>query len=261
MISFTAGKFLALLIYPLSLSLLLCAFALLLRLIGWRRSSLASVTVGILWLYICSTSNFANVLMGHLEHGYVSKAMASVEPVDAIVLLGGAMRGYTHKGTLADLNQQADRLVHAVALYQAGKSPLLLVTGGAAAGDRSEAEQIKDILIVMGVPAQSILLETRSRNTHDNAVYTAQMLADRNLHSILLVTSAFHMRRSQALFEAQGGLQVVPAPTDFQRPVALRGNIVPSWLALPGVSNLSRTTHALHEIIGYEVYRWRGWLE
>ena len=96
---------------------------------------------------------------------------------DAIVLLGGAIRGDTHMGTLGDLNQQADRLVHAVALYKAGKAPWLLVTGGAASrAPGARHEIMRDLLEVMGVPAGAILLEDKSRDTYQNAVYTAQML-------------------------------------------------------------------------------------
>jgi uncharacterized SAM-binding protein YcdF (DUF218 family) len=63
------------------------------------------------------------------------------------------------------------------------------------------------------------------------------------------------MRRSVALFEAQG-LEVVPAPTDYQQLVAKQ--VLPDWLPL--VSNLYQSTDALHEIVGYWVYRWKGWL-
>jgi uncharacterized SAM-binding protein YcdF (DUF218 family) len=63
------------------------------------------------------------------------------------------------------------------------------------------------------------------------------------------------MRRSLALFEAQG-LDVIPAPTDFQQLVTPQ--VLPPWL--PAVSNLSQSTDALHEMVGYLVYRWQGWL-
>ena len=114
---------------------------------------------------------------------------------------------------------------------------------------------MRDILAVMGVPARDMLLENQSRNTHDNALYCAILLKAKGIQRVLLVTSAFHMRRAQALFEKQG-LIVVPAPTDFQRIVS--NSTVPG--VLPQVGNLSRTTHALHELVGYWVYRWRGWL-
>jgi uncharacterized SAM-binding protein YcdF (DUF218 family) len=207
------------------------------------------------WLYLCSTSLFANYLTGSLERDFVPRAMSVIDRADAIVLLGGGMRGDTHMGTLADLNQRADRLVHAVALFKAGKAPVIVLTGGGVDGARTEAEQMKDLLGVMGVSGEHLLLEVESRNTHDNAVYTAQLLKARGMNRILLVTSAYHMRRSLALFEAQG-LDVIPAPTDFQQLVTPQ--VLPPWL--PAVSNLYQSTDALHEMVGYWVYRWQGWL-
>lgn len=255
MLSFTSGKLLSLFVYPLSLSLMLAALGLLFTLLGRRRLGFFAALIAGLWLYVCSTSSVANYLTDSLERDFVPRAMSVIEPAQAIVLLGGAVRGDTHMGTLADLNQQADRILHAAHLFQNGKAPLILLSGGAAPGNRPDAEQVKDILLLMGVPAHLMLLEKYSRNTYYNAVYSAKMLKDRGITRILLVTSAFHMRRALALFEAQG-MEVTPAPTDFQRVVGHR--IIPGWL--PGVANLARTTHALHELVGYQVYRWRGWL-
>lgn len=260
MFLFTLAKLLSMLVYPLGQTFALSFLALLFKVFGMRRSAFTAVFLAFAWLYVCSTSIFADSLMGALEEGYASRPMSVIKEADAIVLLGGAMRGYAHLGSLPDMNQQADRLVHAVELYKAGKSRWILVSGGSATGGRSEAEQIKDILLVMGVSRRDILMETQSLNTHENALFSAPILKAREFNKILLVTSAFHMRRAQALFAAQGGLQIVPAPTDFQRKVAPAVSFLPSWVQLPGVSNLYRTTHALHEIIGFAMYRWRGWL-
>ena len=253
--SFTLSKILALLVYPLSLSLLLCLFSVLFSALSWRRISRWCFGLGIVWLYLCSTAVFANFLIDRLERHYVPRALSVMPEADAIVLLGGATRGDTHMGTLADLNRHADRLVHAVSLYKAGKARVLLVTGGSPAGGRPEARQIKDLLVVMGVPERHILLENVSRNTRENAAFSAQILQSREVQQILLVTSAYHMRRAQALFERQG-LTVIPAPTDYQQVVTDR--VLPRWL--PGVDALHQSTDALHELVGYWVYRFRGWL-
>ena len=252
-ISFALTKLLSLLLYPLSQSLLLGLLALLALLLRLSRTAGWALALALGWLYLCSTALFADYLMGILEDPYPPKAMSVTATADAIVLLGGAVRGDTHMGTLGDLNQQADRLVHAVALYKAGKAPRLLLTGGGEPGTRSEAEIMRDLLEVMGVPARAILLEDKSRDTHQNALYTAAMLNQLGIRKILLVTSAFHMRRSEALFAAQG-LEVIPAPTDYQR---LVGPVtVPRWL--PSVGDLWQSTYALHELLGYWIYRYQG---
>ena len=253
MTSVVLSKWLALFLYPLNQCLLLGLIALVLLYRKRARPGFYCALVAFGWLYLSSTALIANTLMGFLERDYTPRAMSVVPEVDAIVLLGGAMRGDMHMGTLPDLNQQADRLVHAVALYKAGKAPAILLTGGAHPEDRPESEQMRDLLRVMGVPESAMWLETQSRNTHDNAVFCARLLGERGLQRILLVTSAFHMRRAEALFSAQG-LEVIPAPTDYQRPLAAGFGFRPS------MKNLYRTTLAIHEIAGFQVYRWRGWL-
>lgn len=253
--SATLLKLVSLLVYPLNLSLLLAFIGLLIWRLGWVRSGFYTVLLGVAWLYVCSTANFSYFLMGKLERDFPPRPMAEIEQADAIVLLGGALRGDTKAGNMPDMNQYADRLVHAVALYKAGKANYIVLAGGSQPGSRSEAHLMQDVLAVMGVPAEALILEDQSRNTHDNAVNSARLLEERDMNRILLVSSAFHMPRAYALFARQG-LEVIPAPTDFQQ-VKLTSTLP---AGIPGVKNLVRTTEALHEIVGYQVYRLRGWL-
>lgn len=248
-------KILSLLIYPLSGSLLMAAVGLVIWRLGWVRTGVTTLVAALAWLYVCSTAGFSYALMEMLERDYVAQPISEIPQADAIVLLGGALRGDTPTGVLPDLNQYADRLVHAVALYKAGKADVILLSGGSSPGARSEAHLMRDVLAVMGVPAEHLILEDQSRNSHDNAVNSARLLRDRGMHRILLVTSAFHMPRANALFLAQG-LDVIAAPTDYQRVIGR--SVLPA--GIPGVKNLYRTTDAVHEIVGFWIYRWRGWL-
>jgi uncharacterized SAM-binding protein YcdF (DUF218 family) len=246
---------LSLLVYPLSQCLLLILLAMVILLFHRIRATQVTLLLAVSWLYVCSTALFADFLMGTLERDFRPRAMSVMGEADAIVVLGGATRGDTHMGTLPDLNQQADRLVHAAVLYKAGKAPLLVLSGGSSGHARPEAQLMRETLAVMGVPERAMLLEGASRDTHDNALYTAVVLNGKGVRKILLVTSAFHMRRAAALFEAQG-FEVVPSPTDYQRLVA--APVLPRWL--PSVDDLARTTIALREYAGFWVYRYRGWL-
>lgn len=251
----TALKLVSLLVYPLNLSLTMAFFGLLIWLLKWQRTGFFMVFVAVAWLYVCSTAQFSYYLVGKLEDQYPAVPMSDIEEADAIVLLGGALRGDSRKGILPDMNQYADRLVHAVALYKAGKSDYLLLTGGAAPGSRSEAHLMRDVLVVMGVPEEAMILEDKSANTHENAIKSAKTLGDRGMNRILLVTSGFHMPRAVPLFQKQG-LEVIPAPTDFGQVVLT--STLPG--GIPGIKGLVRTTEALHEIVGYQVYKMRGWL-
>ncbi|WP_243391600.1 YdcF family protein [Pseudohalioglobus lutimaris] len=252
-ISFALTKLLSLLVYPLSFSLLLGVLALLCR--RWRRISSTLSVVALAWLYACSTALVADRLMASLEDQYPPKAMSVLPAAEAIVVLGGATRGDTHMSSMADLNARADRLTHAVALYKANKAPLVLLSGGAPEGSRAEALQMADFLELMGVPRTALLLEQQSRDTRQNASYSGVLLEARGVKRILLVTSAFHLRRAVPLFEREG-LTVIPAPADFQQLVA-----EPSILRwLPTVEALSRSTYAIREYVGYFYYRHRNWL-
>lgn len=254
-ISFLTTKLLSLLLFPLSQSILLSLMATVLVFFQLRRLAISTLLIAVGWLYLCSTAWFADTLLAGLENDFRPKALSVIPEADAIVVLGGAIRGDTHMGTMPDLGQHADRLLYAAALYKAGKAPMLLLSGGASEDARPEAQLMQEALQVMGVPRQSILLERVSRNTQENAQFSATLLNKHELQRILLVTSAFHMPRAVPLFERQG-FEVIAAPTDFQRIVS--APVVPVWL--PSVDDLQRSTVAIKEYVGFIVYRWRGWL-
>lgn len=217
----------------------------------WGRSRFAGwVLSGALgWLYFCSTAWFANLLMAGLESDYPARSVQNTPSAEAIVVLGGATRGETHGHRLADMNSRADRLLHAVALYKAGKAPLVLVSGGSLDWEAPEARLMADILVTMGVPSDAIFQERRSRNTWENARFSYELLAKREIESVLLVTSAFHMTRAEAAFRLQG-IAVIPSATDYQ--LIMGPPVVSVWL--PTVDDLHRSTTALREYVGAWVY-------
>ena len=98
-----------------------------------------------------------------------------------------------------------------------------------------------------GVPGGSIHAEGGSRNTHENAVFTRQLLVEQGLHRVLLVTSAMHMRRALATFTS-AGIDAVPAATDYTVTYRDHRTVIDF---LPDARALSRTTDAIKEYIGY----------
>jgi uncharacterized SAM-binding protein YcdF (DUF218 family) len=252
MLSYSLVKLLSFLVYPLAQVMLLLFLGLYLSIRGHRRPALISFSTASLWLLLCSMPYVAGVLMSHLEKDYPPVAASNLPRADAIVLLGGAIRGEVSPETLADMSGIGDRLVFAVAAFKAGKAPVVLVTGGAREGHVPEASLIRDILVTMGVPGDKIVLETRNRVTRDNGRFTPQVLAGMGVESVLLVTSAFHMHRAMLVFEPLD-LTVYPAPSDYQ---VLMGDGGPSLGDfLPSVKALQRTTWAFHEQVGYWYYK------
>jgi len=109
----------------------------------------------------------------------------------------------------------ADRIIHAIYLYKAGKIKKILFTGGKSKlfeDPERESSPIKGFLTLCGVDENDIVIDNKSRNTHENALFSSQLI-DKNNHHILL-TSAFHMRRSLMCFK-KVGLNVTPFPCDF----------------------------------------------
>jgi uncharacterized SAM-binding protein YcdF (DUF218 family) len=162
------------------------------------------------------------------------------------------------------LTQQApsagDRLIQAMRLWRAGKAQTIIVSGGNLPWGRpsaSEASVAAELLHAYGIPPDSIIVESNSRNTHQNAINTAGIWRERRFRSGLLVTSATHMPRALASFR-KVGLDVAPWPADF------RGHSYPLVYSvfdlLPDASSLDKTTTAIKEWLGLAVYRLRGWV-
>jgi len=143
----------------------------------------------------------------------------------------------------------------------------LLITGGniswMGSGSLTPAEEMASILMMLRVPQDVVWLETKSRNTYENALYSQEILAQKGIKRIILVTSAQHMPRSVGLFEKQG-LEVIPAPTDYS--VTERGwthlwepdLITQVFNLLPKVGNLAATTSVMKEYFAILIYRMTG---
>lgn len=263
-----AHKLLPYLLYPTMWIALLMLAALILL---WRRAhTKAMFALGSALVLVCVFANprVGAFLWGSLEAFYPAQSLQTLPTADAIVLLGGGVELAAPPRLEPDLNDASDRLWYAAKLYHAGKAPLLVVSGGQVfpqPGLKSEAEYHVDLLLQLGVPREAIVLETRSRNTAENAQFTAELLlqlsqdktrtdslmTDKPLQQVLLVTSSIHLPRSMLLF-AQAGLRPVAASCDvrtaqLQRPLLL--DLLPSAYAL------SVSEGAIREWIGLFYYR------
>ncbi len=137
--------------------------------------------------------------------------------VDAIVVLGVAQ----YDGRPSP--QLQARLDHALALWQEGLSPLVITTGGNQPGDRfTEAEASANYLINrLGIDDQwaEILQENSGSTTRESLIAVRNIMQDRGLHSVLIVTDPYHSLRSR-LIAQDLGLVAYVSPT---RTSPLRG--------------------------------------
>ena len=175
---------------------------------------------------------------------------------DAGVLLTGITRTHKSPHDRVYLAEGADRLTGALWLYRAGRIRRILISGGSGDLDgravRSEAAELRTLLLLAGVPRRDILVETRSRNTRENALFTKQLLARHpDVKSLVLITSAYHERRALACFR-QVGLHPVAFPAGYY--ATDREATFAYWL-LPDAGALLRWTRLVHEWTGFAVYK------
>lgn len=252
---FVLSKILFYALMPVVWLLLLLLAAVLVRSARWRRRLLLTAAVlGVL------LTNGALVNEALLAWELPPVRLQDVPRSDVGVLLSGVTRTHKSPHDRVYLSEGADRFTNAVWLYRAGKIRYILVTGGS--GElkdvvHTEAAELADLLRLSGVPAERILLEERSRNTHENALYSKQLLAQHpNLQSLVLITSAFHQRRALGCFR-KVGLSPVPFPAGYYS--LDRSPTLDYWL-LPDAGSLSRWNVLLHEWAGYVVYKLMGYV-
>lgn len=251
-------KFISLLVYPLGLTFVLAGLALLLHLSGRGRWGAALGLLALGWLWAWSMPVTSDALMATLERRYENLPVEVVPRADAIVVLGGAFSADAN-WPYPSAGEAVDRYWHAARLYHAGRGQRILLSGGRdprRPANPTEAQSGAIFLADMGVPAGHLLLDNEARTTQQHVAHIAQLLEAHGLRSFLLVTSASHMRRAEAVFRA-GGLEPIPVATDFRvepDPVQRLRRYLPS------VEALSESTAAMHEYVGYWFYRVRGWV-
>lgn len=175
---------------------------------------------------------------------------------EAGILLGG-MAGYDKNGR-GYFGTSADRFIQAANLYHQGIIKKIIVTGGTGSllqKEPAESIYLQAQLIANGVKTEDIIMESRSRNTYENAVYTKQLTDSLHLQPpFVLITSAQHMKRSVSVFN-KARFQVLPFPCDY-REIPLRetfGNTV-----IPDGSLLTDWSFLIKEIVGLYVYKLTG---
>lgn len=169
----------------------------------------------------------------------------------AIILGGFASETNTGQG---HFNASADRFIQGVSLVAQRRVDNILISGGNSSifkGQKfQEADYVSTQLKLFNVPDSIILIENKSKNTLENASLTKQLLEKRNLEPpYLLVTSAFHMRRSLYTFKS-AGLEVLPYPCDYK---AGNGKFSFEDL-LPSAYPLHTWNLYIKEVVGFIVY-------
>jgi uncharacterized SAM-binding protein YcdF (DUF218 family) len=216
---------------------------------------------GVAGLLIGGLSPLGNAIILPLEERFPRPTLADLGPaIDGIIILGGFEEGrLTVARQALSLNEAAERLTEAVSLARRFPTAKVVFTGGAGTligkGDVA-AQEVRDFLVDAGVERERIILEDASRNTRENATLTHDLVKPRAGSRWVLVTSAFHMPRSIAVFR-RAGFDCIAWPVDYR--TAGAGDLVRFFDSID--NGLRRIDVAAKEYVGLIAYRLSGWTD
>ena len=162
---------------------------------------------------------------------------------DAIVLLGGSMGIETNISSYAEMTANADRVWQAARLYKAGKAAKIIATGDYA------KDTTLQLLKEFGVAEEDVSF-LGARTTEEEA----KGLEKLGYKKVLLVTSAWHMKRARLMFKKYApAIEVVCAPADFEN-MFMAENTPLFKMLLPDPNVFTLNSVAFHEWVGFVGY-------
>lgn len=224
-----------------------------------RTKSRRSIMAALIFFYIFSTSVIVSEFIRLWEEPPTSISVVKAHDV-GIVLTGGITANNKMPTENLFFAGSSDRIWQALQLYKRGKIKKILLSGGEVTvfgkSKAREIDQCKQYLLISGVPEEDIILEDLSTNTRENATNSAKILKERFPNQrYILITSAFHMKRSIGCFE-KVGINTTPYCSNFI--VGERRFSIIDFL--PAASNMQKMHLVYREIIGYISYQIFGWI-
>lgn len=211
--------------------------------------------IGIAGIFLCSWPPAEWLWSRILTARYPTRPFAPLSQPQAIVVFGESMQPPLFEEPYPVPGDNTyRRLEYAVWIYRRyGPLPILVSGGVTTASAPSVAATMREVLRKEAIPDSSIWLEDRSRSTHENAVFSAQVLRQHAVSRVALVVDATSMPRAAACLR-KSGLEVMPAPCVFHDLGDLRDELLPNW------RSVRRNEETLHELLGLVWYRMHGWI-
>ena len=201
---FTVSKTISFIAKPLGILFLLALILL------FTKNNLTKKRISIAFLiilYVFSCPAIINPIIQTYE--FPAKSINSLQIYNyGIVLTGGLINESMSIDSSIHLGSQGDRLWQTAEIYKAGKIKKVIISGGDGYkrmnhNNVTENSKAKDFLIKVGVKATDIIQEDQSVNTHENAKFSKKILKQYNKEKVLIITSAFHLKRALACFKKQ----------------------------------------------------------
>ncbi|AWN42227.1 YdcF family protein [Methylobacterium durans] len=183
----------------------------------WRRTGAGLAGFGLGGLALAGLSPLPFLALAPLEQRFPAFAEDGAPPTGIIVLGGGVDSGLSEARRQIVVNDAGERPIYLADLARRFPSARLVFSGGSGSLSQglSEAEIVGRMGDVLGAPRSRLILEHRSRNTRENALFTADLVKPKPGERWLLVTSAWHMPRSIGCFR-QAGFEVTAFPVDYR---------------------------------------------
>ncbi len=260
---FILKKIISAFLYPLPFSLLLSFLGLyFLWFTNKQKAGKILVSAGLVILTLFSYRVVADKLLRPLERQYdvfeMNDYMSSVMPdtgnkseIKFVVVLGGGQTTDHKLPLLSQMNTApVVRLMEGIRIYRKLPGSRLLLSGGGGY-QVTEAEVMSRVAREMGVPEKDIILETKSRDTRDEALFIKPMIGS---EPFVLVTTASHIPRSMALFKKLG-MNPIASPIGH---IVKDGQRLSHYSFFPSPGNLRKAELAIHEYIGMTWAKLRG---
>lgn len=238
-------------------------WALILFFVSWRAKRASTKKFSFRWaiiilLFFSNTVIFSEFTRLWEEEG---TKIEDVEHYDCAIVLGG-MAEWDNGNERLSIRRGGDRIWQTINLYHLGKVDKILISGDDGyliERGLNESAQMKKVLVENGIPEEDILIESVSKNTYQNAVESKKIIDQYpEIQSILLVTSALHMKRSKACFKKAGFQNFGTFTTDHYTS-GKRGYAFDQYI-IPDASTLRDWERLLHEWMGYVVYKIVGYI-
>jgi len=238
---------------PSNLIAVLAGLALVLTVLGMKRVVKFAGGLSAVLLLLFGLLPTGQILIAPLEDHFPQPDLDQLGTVTGIIVLGGAESpALTSTRDTVTVKDTGGRLTTGLALAQRFPEAVVLLTAGYRDKGLTQAEVAGRFFMEAGINPHRLILETESHNTFENAVLSKKLVDPEPSENWLLVTSAFHMPRSMAVFNA-ADWTVIPFPTDYRS--LPDGEL--NW-RFDVASRLREADLALHEWIGLVAYRLMG---
>lgn len=215
--------------------------------------------VAIVILFVCSNSFIVDECFRQWEPVTPDYDLQKTKYDGAIVL--GGIGEIDMRLEKINFGTSGDRLFQILPYYYSGRIKKIIFTGGSGSiefPEKREGLYVKKYLNSIHIPDSSLIIESESKNTYENAVFTKKILDSLKMKgSFLLVTSAYHMPRSMAVFKKAGYENITPYLTN--RRSGLR-RFTPDHLLIPNADALFSLHFLIHEWVGFLIYKIKGYV-